>query len=45
MLTNKDALCMLWAAGYSACVVYTKTITGIHLSAGKVVDIYLHVGE
>ena len=33
----------LWAASYSACVVYTKTI--IHLSVGKRVDIYLHFDE
>ena len=33
-----------WAASYSACVVYTKTI--IQLSVGEsVVDIHLHFGE
>ena len=34
IVTNKIAL---WAAGYSACVLYTctKTITGIHLSVGE----------
>ena len=37
---NKVAL---WAASYSACVVYTKTIfTSVSV---KVVDIYLHFGE
>ena len=30
IVTNKNAL---WAASYSACVVYTKTI--IHLSVGE----------
>ena len=33
----------LWAASYSACVVYTKTT--IHLSVGERVDIYLYFGE
>ena len=33
----------LWAASYSACVVYTKTI--VTSMSVKVVDIYLHFVE
>ena len=40
IVTNKLTL---WAASYSACVVYTKTI--IHLGVGERVYIHLHFGE
>ena len=41
IVTNKVTL---WSLGYSACVVYTKTII-FTLVLVKVVDIFPHFGE